>query len=305
MKNIQNGYFYNQLFLLLLPPLYTGVLFSRDVWDKKSLLRSENFICAILILPGLFHIIVNLDKFIFQSFNILYSKSPFESGLSHLMGLVFVFAIVRKKSWLILPSILLLFLLSKRIAILSSIIILTTLVVVRTFPKKIRWSITICCIFLMNLSFICVVYDIVYGDILDSLTRFYFGISLDAFAMGRLGIYSNLSALANYKSLLFGNGIGHVNLYLRNFPQYEGLGYNPHSDVLRLMLEFGILLFITWFYFLYQSFTALKNYRYLFFPLYINMLMLTDNVILYHYVTVPFFTLSFISFKIQLLESED
>lgn len=303
---LKTGYFYNQLFLLLLPPIFAGVLFSRISPEEPKKIRDlEIFFVRSIFVAAFIRIIPSLHKFDLDNIDILNSTSPLESGLSHLMGLIFVFCLIRARKFEMLMSFLLMVLFTKRIAIAATILVIIVFIIGSLFKEKWQWKTTVIMIMIGNLLYIFLIYDIMYGNILNKIFRAMTGLSINQFTLGRFNLYKDLTEMITPTSIIFGNGTGQVNIFLRQFKIYEHIGFNPHSDFLRLFLEYGLLFTILWFGKIYLSQVTQKDYKLLMVPLYLNILMFTDNVILYHYIMIPFFIIIYFNYKRQQFIKND
>ncbi len=128
------------------------------------------------------------------------------------------------------------------------------------------------------LYFICS-YNLAKGNF-DDIIFEYIGLSSNAFTMGRENLYAN--AFSHYQvdnifHFLF--GIGSVS----NFMERQ-----LHNDIMKIMIENGCILFTMFWFFFYKSCNA-KTFPYL---LYLNILFMTDNTLIY--VPVLFFMCFFI-----------
>ncbi len=299
---LATDYYYRQTFLLTMPILFCSLLFSKSkIQNIEQLRKLESMFIWSIISIAAITALPQIGKFDLGKISIINSTSPFESGLSHLMGMLVIFCLVRKRKGAFMASLFFMILFNKRIAIAATILIILLYVLIRIFPLERRFGISVFLVSLMNVIYFSVVYDLMFGGLFEQFFRAYTGFSLNQFTLGRYQIYQDLSTIVDIPVLLAGKGIGQVNIFLRQFALYEHIGYNPHSDVLRIILEFGLPLGITWIFFLYKKSIVVKNMKYLLVPVYVNMLMFTDNVVLYHYIMIPFFIISFFNLKEQLI----
>ena len=101
--------------------------------------------------------------------------------------------------------------------------------------------------------------------------------------MGRKTFYSEVFNRAGNISW-GGLGLGKIDDIMFNF---FGIPVNLHSEVLKLYFEFGIIIFLLWLFLLfYKNLFSLKAAIIL---MYLNILLLTDNVFIYFEVMFYFY----------------
>jgi hypothetical protein len=127
---------------------------------------------------------------------------------------------------------------------------------------------------LINLAYVTVTFLIV-SKVFDEFIFEYTGLSTDRFMMGRQQFYSQAFEHAGTVNW-FGVGIGKMDDIMLFF---YGSKMNLHSEILRTYFEFGFFIFIIWLFILFYN--NLFSNKAGFFLAYLNILLLTDNVLVY------------------------
>jgi len=119
----------------------------------------------------------------------------------------------------------------------------------------------------------------------DKQVRFITGKSANEFAFGRQSLYLPFVEEMSddvTKFMFYGDGWGSSRMILEdNFSLRKDMK-NVHSDLLRLVYELGGLSFVIFIYLWYQK----ANAKQLFYTMYMNMIFITDNSLVY--ITVMF-----------------
>ncbi len=158
----------------------------------------------------------------------------------------------------------------KRIALLALVLASLAFIIFSKREKmynRLIPYITTCAI-IFNLAYLYISYLLASGG-LDDLISYYTGLSSNAFTMGRENIYGNIFSYfdsSNLSSFFF--GIGSVSNYMER---------QLHNDILKIFLENGIIVFCVYFFILYRK----VEINILPFLIYINILFMTDNTLIY------------------------
>ncbi|KAA6333315.1 hypothetical protein EZS27_018261 [termite gut metagenome] len=201
--------------------------------------------------------------------------------LAYIFPLFMIFWMNRNNKRMILVNLFIIIIAGKRIALLSSIIILL-MNVFNVFTRnnskdeiKLLFSIVI---ILINISYLIFSYFFALGYFDDFIYE-QIGVSSNFLTQGRQSRYEYiLNTLMNRNNLgmifLFGIGLGNTNGILE---VEMGHSLRIHNDISKLFYESGFLFFILFFILFYKKATYIT----LPYLLYVNMLYLTDNALIY------------------------
>lgn len=202
-----------------------------------------------------------------------HSDSSFEGNFGFVFGIVALYCLFKGYKLYYLLSLFAVFLDMKRIVIGATLLCsMVYLLRAKIKVDVVNWI----SMLLVNISVLAVL--VLYGNNnLDDLINLITGQSANEFGMGRQEIYSVVvgNILDNpLKYLFMGSGPG---------AGYEILDYfsatNLHSDVLKIFYEYGLVLFVLVMYLGYKS----KNICLKILFLYVNIIFITDNALIYHY----------------------
>ncbi len=126
----------------------------------------------------------------------------------------------------------------------------------------------------LNCLFVFLLMKFAFGDF-DEMIEALSGISSNVLSMGRQELFPNILDVFKQKQF-FGSGLGAVTRFLRS--QHSVID-NMHSDVLKYYIEYGVIMFTVWIYFLYRMCT--KSAGMFVLLLYVNIILLSDNVSIY------------------------
>ncbi len=245
---------------------------------------------VISVVSILFMIILYLITF--SSVNIDFSYNAFlrsetstiEGDMAFLFGLFVMYFILEKKYiWAILNSVMLLMGL-KRIVFLGllvvTILLISPRVIKKTFANKHAMVI-------INICYLIFTMYLLLG-MFDTLIEQYTGISAGYFLMGRSSIYSSILPYWEENKLmisLIGSGMGTSNQIIQS-----NLGFHQllHNDVLKIFFEHGFIIFIAFFYLLFNT----SNKKHFYMALLVNMIFLTDNMLIYTHILLIYFAIS-------------
>jgi hypothetical protein len=125
-----------------------------------------------------------------------------------------------------------------------------------------------------NILLLTVLYFFINGDFTKLIYK-NTGISVNQFSQGRFQIYNDI--INHFSDKIWtGSSLGYTNIYLSN--KYVDISF-LHSDILKLIIEFGIFSFLIWM--VYFMYTNISNYKSVPIVLFINVLFLSDNVFIY------------------------
>lgn len=280
--NLNERFFNNLLFVLL--PLFFVFTLIRFIDPLR--IKSYFFLISLLTILGYFiqkgqeilNVFLNLDSFFLAFIN---SNLESESGIySFLLCLLFCYSIVfNKNKYFFNLIIFVLFILSfKRVAIFSVLIFfffnyfdsISSFILKNKFKSSLFYSL----IFLGVIIF----YFYITSGVFDDFFIENFGISINAFLMGRQFLYDYVISQLPINQV-FGTGIGSVDsLLLSNSVEVQNIT-NLHSELLRLFIELGFLFYFIWLFFFSNIFFINKFSISVLFML--SFIFLSDNVFIY------------------------
>lgn len=210
-------------------------------------------------------------------FDPLMSESSFESQFGLAYGMLAVWAGLRRKWGLYLLALAAAVLTLKRIGVIATVLCGIVCLLPRSVSDKLLrpW-------FMIPLNLLLLSLEVMYGfGTFDRLIGDMTGTSANHFSMGRsfLWYWPSREIVDGLPELaVLGQGAGQVYEVLI---YKTGIGYKYllHSDLMKITLEYGLLIFIAFFGFAYASRSLASRM----FWLYFNILMLTDNPIVYGY----------------------
>lgn len=224
----------------------------------------------------------------FGNFSLVDSTAPFESSASFVFGVFCLFFSIEKKYKEGAIALLLMFLTLKRIALLALVLCQLVWILPLIFQKKVLSRGFFLCI---NSFFVLIIFLLGIGwgeELIRDLT----GKSVNFFTLGRFNMYLGVvdDIVRSPFNLLLGNGAGSsYPLTILNTTDLKSFN-NLHSDSLKIFYEHGVLFFVA--FFLLAS--KLRNIKSKIILLYLCVLFITDNVLIY--MAVMFFVLSIIAY---------
>lgn len=278
--------FFIEIFLVFSPLLFAFGLSFLYTYEKKVffvriafwgtvgtyILEKGNYFFAILLHPSLL-----IDA-------IRTSTIDTESGLSFIFGLFFLYYMMERDKKYFWLSLLFCVISFKRISLIGIIACFLFWFLFKNKQETIRRAKAFVSLLLLlsNLLIISVFFQLISGDY-DEFIKHYTGLSPNQFLMGRYDLYmSVMSFIGDIKA--FGIGFGKIADILSS---HDSVLLNFHSDILRTFLELGPFMFSLWFfYFMYYN---LKSAKLFVLALYLNILFLSDNVLIYFEVMFFFY----------------
>lgn len=230
-----------------------------------------------------------MSPFQFNLFRFLIdSQSPFETTMAFPMGMFVIFFSYYNKKALFWTSLIFTLLSSKRIVILALILIY---IINRLTPsiRSLNKQAVILIAVIINLIFVYIIIQFSLSKY-DPFIEQYLGLSADYISMGRKSIYENLFSRdeGNWVKFFFGNGLGTSYVETTNFLEKEE---NLHSDVLKLFFDTGLLGLVIWIVFIYKL--GFINKIAFLLTIYLNILYLTDNVLIYYDTMIVYYLMIF------------
>jgi hypothetical protein len=268
--------FFEEVLLLLLPIITALAIVGYRNIDISKMINIFFVFYILSFIIYQFEHLINLPKLLSSFIDALkYSIFPTESWLAFPLGVFTLYYVLEKDYKRFFIALFFFLLAFKRIAIASFILsygcyafFFLFLNVKFVKRKIISFFIT------LNVGLIAVLYFFING-FFTRLIEKKTGISVNWFSQGRFQIYNDV---INHflDKIWFGSSLGFTHLYLDR--KYSDIAF-LHSDILKILLELGIASFIIWFvYFLYIN---INNSKSAIMFLFINILLLTDNVFIY------------------------
>jgi hypothetical protein len=222
------------------------------------------------------------------TFSLADSTAPFEGAACFVFGMFALYFSMEKKYKEMAFTMILMLLTMKRIALLAFLLCQLVWLAPLLLQKKVLNRIFF---LLVNSIFVCLII-LIGGGWVDDLILEITGKGVNFFTLGRFNIYMGVvdEIIRSPLNLIIGNGVG-SSYPLTIINTTDLLSFNNlHSDSLKLFYEHGIIFFTL--FFLLAS--KLQNIKSKIILLYVCILFITDNVLIY--VSVMFFTLLIISF---------
>lgn len=275
-KNQINTRFFEEVFLLLIPiltvMLITGIKNGDigktiDLYFKTYCLSFVAFFWKDLLDLG------NLLSSFRSALTL--SEFPTESWLAFPLGVFSLYYFFEKRKWYFLISFFFFLLAFKRIAILGFIVVIIGYwVYFKLLKQKFNPIGALKSLVILNTVFISVIYLLV-SNFFTTFVKTHTGITINHFTQGRFVVYKDvINQFAT--DIWTGSTLGSTHLYLRN--KYEDYQY-LHSDILKIMLELGIFLFIIWLILFIAI--NIKGKKSILLILFLNILFISDNVFIY------------------------
>jgi hypothetical protein len=222
-----------------------------------------------------------------STFSLADSTAPFEGSECFVFGMFALYFLMERKYRLLIIAIFFVLLTLKRIALLAFILCLLVWLAPIILQKKV---LNRAFFLLINSIFVTLIILLGVGWA-DELIFEVTGKSVNYFTLGRFNIYMGVvDDIITYPlNLILGNGAG-SSYPLTVLNTTDLLDFNSlHSDSLKILYEHGVIFFIMFFWIS----AKLKNLKSKIVLLYICILFITDNVLIY--VSVMFFTLTIIN----------
>ena len=211
------------------------------------------------------------------AFDLLTSQSPFESSTSFVFGILVVWAAVQRRWFEAFLALLFAFLTLKRVVVLAGSLTIIVMLLPRGFVDRLLRPLPM---LVVNAIMISTVIAYTQGAF-DNYIENTFGQSSNQFGMGRQALYYGIVQLIvsdPWQFLLYGIGPGGIYsfLALKGQAAYTLL----HNDSLKLLGEYGAAVWTLFFWFLYAD----KRFEVRVTMLFMNVLLLTDNTLIYPFV---------------------
>ena len=220
-------------------------------------------------------------------FGLVESKSTFEGSAAFLFGLLVIVALLERRYWLMLLSALMAVVALKRIALLAALVAAMFIIL-----GERRGRIILNPRVMILVNSLVLVASLLYGSgALDRPIKDLTGMSANQLGMGReelLSVPTNAMIDDPYRFLVFGAGPGGVYDHLVKFSGTTQIKQALHNDLVKITYEYGYIFFLIFVWLMYSC----KDYRLRTLFLYLNILYMTDNTLIYSFFLVIFVTLA-------------
>lgn len=239
------------------------------------------YVTAVLIHVALFRDVGNFR------FDFAASQSTLEGSFAFMFGLLAVFSMIGRRWWCFVVCVFFAFLTLKRIAVLAIALVFLVWITKRQFGE---WLLRPIVMVPANLAAVFLL--LMYGSgALDSLIVLSTGMDANQLGMGRKALLSMPSReiFGSPESFLFfGTGPGGGYDLTSQTLRYAIGKVNLHSDLVKILYEYGFVVFCLFFGLAYRA----KSYAVRLAFLYVNILLLTDNVLIYYFLIATYVIVS-------------
>lgn len=257
------------LMLIGLTPFFFGWRY-RFSWDAVFAVSVAAFAISMAVSGGRLTGSVEFDA--------MHSKSTFESSTSFVFGVLAVWAALERRPARALFALLLCILTLKRIVVLGAVIAIVASMLPRRLVGLLLRPLPM---ILLNAAYLWVVVQYTQGHF-DQLIFQWTGQSGNQFGMGRQWAYQYpVQQLLHHpiESVFYGVGPGGIYDLMKGGWNFLAK-VNLHNDSLKILVEYGGIVWLAFFTALY----GFKDVRLRLVMLFYNVLLLTDNSLIYTYV---------------------
>lgn len=254
-----------------------SVVLLFNISNQQSIQKGFRF---FIIVAFLYYFVIKFSSVLsllsYRSSIFYFVTPPTENHYTTIFGAAFIYFLVKKDKKMMVLSLLLTIIGAKRIVFLAVIATTGLYFFLKPFSKIILNSkaVVIAMAIFMNFAVAIALVALTYGffdDIIFDLT----GIPPNWLFSGRVAMYKDVFDYMGSVPLL-PKGLGYIGTILVDKQiHFNDFFIHMHSDVLKYMIEFGLLIFTLIFILLYR--TALKNFDAFILVIYYNILMITDN----------------------------
>ncbi len=201
---------------------------------------------------------------------------PTENFLSSIYGAAFIMYLHENNKKLALLSFVSAIIGAKRIIIVAVLVTGVLFFVLKPFKKLIlanKWTVSLMALF-VNFA-IAIAFYLVAQGAFDEIVFQLTGIPPNWLFSGRVAMYKDVFDYVGSIPWL-PRGLGFIGTILEDKHIHSNVFFiHMHSDVLKYIIEFGVIMFALIFTFMYRM--ALQNYASFMIMIYFNIFMLTDN----------------------------
>jgi hypothetical protein len=268
--------FIEEAVLILLPILSVFVLTGIKGLNLNATITTIFYAYVLAFLLYNFESLINIPKLLSSFVKALtFSNFETESWMAFPFGIFSLYFLIEKKYSKGFFSLCLFLLSFKRISMAAFIISMAVYLFYFLFLKiKFKRNRIVAYFLILNIALLTVLYFFIDGDFTKIIYK-NTGISVNQFSQGRFQIYNDI--INHFSAKIWtGSSLGYTNIYLST--KYVDISF-LHSDILKLIIEFGIFSFLIWLvFFMYIN---ISNYKSVPIVLFINILFLSDNVFIY------------------------
>lgn len=212
------------------------------------------------------------------------SRALLESTFGFSLGLFAVYFLTQKKYFWFVLNVALSVLAFKRIVLLALLLVLIAYLI----PKRLKTFLLHPALLTIYIMAMLVMFLEIASGTFDDVISTYLGISANQLLMGRQDLWSLAMKLTDFSYAdfaLFGVGYGGVTSALQ--AAYGGREVLLHSDLLLMLFENGIIAMVVFVYLLLAQKSSGERYL----AIYLCLIFLTDNILIYQHVMVPYLLL--------------
>lgn len=275
-KGVFHIRFLEESFLLLIPVLTAAALTGgKEVNIRKAIDVFFGMYVTSFVL-FFWKELLNVPKLIsdfISAFRL--SEYPTESWLAFPMGLFTLYYFLEKKKIHFIIAMVFFLLSFKRVALFGLVIVLAFwLLNEKIFKNPFRPKQITKFLLGLNVVFVTGIYLFVSG-FFTAMVKKYFNVSINHLTQGRFVVYNDVLHKFS-EDLWSGSSLGSIHLYLKSkYNNYEYI----HSDILKIVIELGVISFIIWLLFFIMI--NLKGKKSVYIILFLNILFISDNVFIY------------------------
>lgn len=264
------------------------------LFNISSVESIEKGVKYFIIFSFIYVFIIDFSKVLalasYRSSIFYFVTPPTENHYTTIFGAAFIFYLLRKNKLMAFLCLILTVVGAKRIIFIAVFAVIGLYFMLRPFRKVLLANKPLVIIFaiLINLLVGFALYGLsqgVFDDVIFKLT----GIPPNWLFSGRVAMYKDVFDYVGNVPLL-PKGLGYIGTLLVDKKiHYNDFFEHMHSDVLKYMIEFGLLLFVIVFGFMYKM--ALKHFHAFILIVYFNIFMFTDNPSILYEFYIFFFIL--------------
>ena len=255
------------------------LLMFKEVSKIKIDLRFANILVVLSLLLEVASSGINIDFSYFAALNS--STSNLDGGVSFYFGLFALNFLYQKKYFWFFMNIFFLIVATKRIVFLGVLVSSIIMYFDFKFLRSYFFTVVLIALNIMITYFLIL---LAQGTFTAEVNDF-FGFSPGHLTQGRTTLlalllpyfFDNLAYI-----LIIGNGLGSTPILMQ---ELFGMFFLIHNDLFKILFELGIPVFIIFFYLLYQT----KTNNGFAMAIFINILLITDNVLIYVHVLAIYF----------------
>ena len=216
---------------------------------------------------------------------LLESEGMLESTLAFPLGALFIYYVLTNRIARSIVTFIIFFVAFKRIALAAAIAALIVYLAIRLL-RMVRWERSIAVVIMI----VCSIVSLFSVAIFDHFGRQIDGFDATALSLGRFDMARAIwdAYSGTLPQMLFGHGPGEAHAVVQS-----ALKTDPHNDWLKIYFEYGLFGLVT-FYVIFAK-VFFRNPVFTCIGIYVVILLMTDNTLIYMDLFAPLFLLSRVS----------